>query len=173
MAKDETVGISAELLKDVIKTAVTEAVLASKTASAEDTATVAAQAAITAARTMQDQWWDEKTYPEISPLNPLGEKDHPRPDVVGEVYWAGALLRKEQMTREEIELTNRVQPGDFWATGTDDAPLLIRVVNMEPSGSTHRRLNIVLPGLSDPDTRNRLPSMRRILTDIVGAPVPA
>jgi hypothetical protein len=173
MAKDEVVGISADLLKEVIKTAVAEAVVASRGTTTEDVAAVAAKAATEAARSLQDQWWDEKTYPEKSVFNPLGEKDHPRPPVNGEVFWAGAMLRREQLTREEIDLINKVTPGDYWVNGNDDTPLLIRVINMEPSGSTVRRLNIVLPGLHDPDSRNRLPSMRRILTDVVGAAVPA
>lgn len=172
MAKD-SMELTPELLKDVIKTAVAEAVIATKSNDPNEMATLAAQAAASAAKTLQDQWWDEKTYPEISSLNPLGEKDHPRPEIVGEVFWAGARLRKGDLTREEIDLVNLLQPGDYWFTGNDDARLLLQIINLEPAGSNQRRLQVKLPGLTDPNTRSNYPSMRRILSEVVGAMSPA
>jgi|MudIll2142460700_1097286.scaffolds.fasta_scaffold464496_1 hypothetical protein len=167
---DEQIAISPETLKDIIAGAVSQAVQANQNRSADELAEVVAKATASATQTLKDQWWDEKLYPEISVYNPLGEKDHPRPEIEGEVYWAGAMLRKTFLTREEIELINRLQPGEFWFTGNDDARLLLRVVNLEPSGSNQRRLNVILPGLSDPNVRTNYPSMTRILREVLGVP---
>ena len=174
MPKETDVTLSADLLKDVIKTAVSEAVAQAtpQATSPDDLADVVAKATAAATQTLKDQWWDERTYPEKSVFNPLGEKDHPRPEIHGEVYWAGAMLRKEALTLEEIELVNQLVPGDFWFTGNDDSRMLLRVVNLEPAGSSQRRLNILLPGLVDPNVRSNYPSMKRILSDAL-ASVPA
>ena len=80
---------------------------------AEAISTIAAKAATTASETLKDQWWNEAKYPNISAFNPAGEKAHPRPELKGDVYWAGYLLRGDELTREEIDLLNQVQPGSY------------------------------------------------------------
>jgi hypothetical protein len=150
--------------------AVSQAIQTSQTRPTEELAEVVAKATAAAAQTFQEKWYDERTYPDISVFNPLGEKDHPRPDLHGEVYWAGAMLKREQLTREEIEAVNQLQPGEFWFTGNDEARMLLRIINLEPAGSTQRRLNVILPGLSDPNTRVNYPSMLRILREVLAVP---
>ena len=57
--------------------------------------------------------------PEISFLNPLGERDHPRPELKCRIVWAGYEEKKESLTREEIELLNQIEPGDYRVTKSD------------------------------------------------------
>lgn len=103
---------------------------------------------------------------QVSHLNPLGERDHPRDDIQGEVYWVGARLDKFQLTQEEISLVNQLVPGEYWFRGNDDRPILFRAVNLEPAGSNRRRLLCLFPCV-DPDQRQNLPPMRRMLADVV------
>jgi hypothetical protein len=172
MAKDAgEVTISTDVLRDVIATAVAEAVKAvAPQNSAADLAAVVAKATAEAARALAPEQYRSVRGEEKSVFNPQGERDHPRPDVEGDIYWAGAQLRREQLTWEEIDLINRLQPGEFWFSGNDEGRLLLRIMNLEPAGSNKRRLNIILPGLSDPNTRSNYPSMKRILQDILSVP---
>lgn len=105
-------------------------------------------------------------YPHISSLNPLGDLEHPRDDIRGEVYWVGSRLDKDQMTQEEITLVNQLSPGEYWFDGNDGRRILFRCVNLEPAGSNKRRLMCLFPCV-DPDSRNNLPPMRRMLRDVV------
>jgi len=70
-------------------------------------------AGIAEANMKSRQWWDESTFPDISPLNPLGELAHPRPNLRREVWWVGFHLPKNELMREEIELLNQLKPGEY------------------------------------------------------------
>lgn len=59
------------------------------------------------------QWWNEAEFPNISHLNPKGEKDHPRPEFTRNVFWLGYLCQKQDHTAAEIELINQIQPGKY------------------------------------------------------------
>lgn len=114
---------------------------------------------------LRDGEWNIKNYPARSVLNPLGEKDHPRPDIHGEIFWVGTLLRKDEHTREEIELLNKLQPGVYhngeW-----------KVIDLAPGVRNQRKLLVVFP-CADRDKRSELPSMvemLRIMTGEVGEP---
>lgn len=49
---------------------------------------------------------ENQTHPDISYLNPLGERDHPRPPLKRPTFWAGQPLYREDLSREEIDLLN-------------------------------------------------------------------
>src|SRR5690349_17835207 len=59
------------------------------------------------------KFWNLANYPAISAFNPKGEKDAPRPDILGEVFWLGFLLQKEELTPAEIALVNQLEPGHY------------------------------------------------------------
>lgn len=109
---------------------------------------------------LRDGEWNIKNYPARSVLNPLGEKDHPRPDIHGEIFWVGTLLRKDEHTREEIELLNKLQPGVYhngeW-----------KVIDLAPGVRNQRKLLVVFP-CADRDKRSELPSMVEMLRIMTG-----
>ena len=61
---------------------------------------------------------ENKFPPMISAFNPRGDKDFPRPQLKCEMFipWP---VQNEACTREEIELLNLLQPGEFYITRTD------------------------------------------------------
>lgn len=79
---------------------------------AEMVARLASQTAVAAADHTR-QWWDESKFPQKSHFNPLGEKDHPRPDLRREILWLGYPLQKSELTRDEIERLNKIEPGNY------------------------------------------------------------
>lgn len=135
-------------------------------------AQIAAEAATQSAKVLRDQWWDEKTDPQKSHFNPLGEKDHPRDEINGLVYWGGHVLQRDQLTQDEIELVNALKPGDFYIRTVSDRDLLIRVINLEPVGSPARRLLVLFPCATQ-DQRSDLPSMKSMIRQMLGTPVAA
>ena len=133
---------------------------------AEAISTIAAKAATTASETLKDQWWNEAKYPNISAFNPAGEKAHPRPELKGDVYWAGYLLRGDELTKEEIDLLNQVQPGSYRMRdrGGNDQPFIVR--DLDPTVRGSRRLLILFP-CTDTDQRHNLPTMVEMLTQVL------
>ena len=72
-------------------------------------------------KAVQKQRPENVAGPEISALNPLGERDHPRPELPCPKVWLGGFpIDREQSTREELELINRLQPGEYTVTRVDD-----------------------------------------------------
>ena len=57
--------------------------------------------------------------PMFSHTNPLGERENPRPELKCKMYWVGYELFKEGLTRLEIDLVNRMQPGSYRVTKAD------------------------------------------------------
>lgn len=98
----------------------------------------------------------EMEYPAISPLNPLGEREHPRPEIDGEVFFVGWRMDAKAHTLEEIELINQVKPGVFYVKGMTGDQVRVDVIDMEPGLEGHRKLFIRLPHTT-PDERARLP----------------
>lgn len=55
-----------------------------------------------------------KTHPAISVFsNPLGDREHPRPDLKCPMFWIGYPIEKDTTTAEEIQLLNLAEPGLF------------------------------------------------------------
>lgn len=93
-------------------------------------------------------------------------KAHPRPELKGDVYWAGYLLRGDELTREEIDLLNQVQPGSYRMRdrGGNDQPFIVR--DLDPTVRGSRRLLILFP-CTDTDQRHNLPTMVEMLTQVL------
>ena len=74
-----------------------------------------------------------KTHPEnvdhpgISVFNPDGDVAHPKPDLKCKFYWVGYDMRPETLTRQEIELLNRLTPGEYRVTKSDGVGIPFRV----------------------------------------------
>lgn len=49
---------------------------------------------------------ENERHPDISALNPEGERDHPRPKLARKVFFAGIELKADDLSRTEIELLN-------------------------------------------------------------------
>src|ERR1041385_2879316 len=123
-------------------------------------AEVATKAGADVFEKLSGQWWDVRQYPGISVFNPLGEKNHPRRELVGKVFWLGYLLHKDELTAPEIELVNQLQPGIYhngsWS-----------VINLRPGVANTQELLVLFP-CKDPDARANLPrSMTEMLREMV------
>lgn len=123
-------------------------------------AEVATKAGADVFEKLSGQWWDVRQYPGISAFNPLGEKNHPRPELVGKVFWLGYLLHKDELTKAEIDYINQLQPG-LYHNGT------WTVMNLRPGVANTQELLVLFP-CKDPDVRANLPrSMTEMLREMV------
>jgi hypothetical protein len=120
-------------------------------------ARIASEAAVAASQKVRDQWWDDTNFPDVSSFNPLGERDHPRPELDGEIYWVGTRLTKDELTREEILALNQLRPGYYhrgqWVV-TDLAP-----------GSGSRKYLVMFPTM-DAGMRADLPSLLAMVEEM-------
>lgn len=133
---------------------------------AEVVASIAAKAAIEAGEALAGKWWDVVKYPGVSAFNPLGEKAHPRPELAGDIYWSGYLIKGDECTREEIDLLNQLRPGSWLvkSRGGNDLPVVVR--DLDPGSRDSRRLLVAFPS-SDADQRSDVPSMVDMLTQML------
>ena len=133
---------------------------------AEAISSIAATAATKASETLKDQWWNEAKYPAISAFNPDGDKANPRPELNGDIYWAGYLYRGDELTREEINLLNQMHPGNFSIRDRGGANQPFIVKDLDPGVRGSRRLLILFP-CTDTDQRHNLPTMVEMLTQVL------
>lgn len=76
--------------------------------------------------TRRGQQKENQFPPRISSLNPRGDKDFPRPQLKCEMM-VPHPLEQEVITREEIELYNLLQPGEFLIKRNDDTRIKVTV----------------------------------------------
>jgi hypothetical protein len=165
--------LTAEQLQQIVQGAVMAAVQATQQMnagkedlSAERIAEITAQASLDAHRraTPGGHAIPIADFHAISYLNPKGERDCPREELRGEVFWAGVLLHKLNLTHEEIALLNRLKPGEYHGKQW-------KVID-KSDGSTTPRLLIQFP-CADFSMRASLPSMLDMLREMVGDTRPA
>lgn len=149
----------AQLLE--IGAAMQAAKVASAGGGAAEVAQAMARAQIEAADFLADRDRKERSGPNVTAFNPKGERDHPRPNIDGEIFWLGTRLHKEELTEAEILLLNRLKPGLYhggqWKV-TDQAP-----------GTGTRNLLIWFPNEEQDDRSNLPPSMVAMLEEMIGA----
>lgn len=104
--------------------------------------------------------WNIANYPERSAFNPKGERALPRPRLNGDIFWVGTPMDEREMSREEIEAANAIEPGIYHGGQW-------KVVNLAP-GMNKRALLVVFPCV-EPDQRSSLPSMLAMLREMSGA----
>mgnify|MGYP001585291533 CR=1 FL=1 len=114
----------------------------------------------------------ENTFnpPMISSLNPLGERDHPRPDLKCKMIWVGFKITKECLTREEIELLNRLVPGDYRVTKADGRSIPFRVDAKYADSGKLEHLSCHFPCKMTEDRQNH-GSMTAYLREALGEAV--
>lgn len=99
---------------------------------------------------------ENKQPPLISVFNPLGDRDHPRPELKCKTYQNGYQLEREQLTTEEIELVNVITPGDYRVTKADGQVVPFTVSGeVDNAGQVQKKL-IAFPSKGE-DRHNHLP----------------
>jgi len=137
------------------------------TLDAEMVATLAAKAAASATATVTNQDVNDFSRdPRKSVFNPLGERDHQNPSLKGDIYWAGYLLKGDELTRQEIELTNQLKPGHYEIQSRSGGMLPFTVTNLDPGSKDVRRLLVLFPCMTA-DQRYELPTMVEMLNQVL------
>lgn len=92
-----------------------------------------------------------KTIPEnvapplISHYNPEGERDAPREPLKCQMLWVGYDLKTDTLTKDEIALLNRLQPGAFRVTKADGTVMPFTVTAKHNDRLELERLEVSFP----------------------------
>lgn len=133
-----------------------------KVAMGQQTANTAAADAI---RKSQDP--SNMFVPNVSVFNPRGERDHPRPKLKCRMFlpWEAEV---ESLTREEIELLNLLEPGEFYIRRNDESRILIEIkANVNPNTGAFDRLLMNSETGFNNDYHWLIPPMRNMLRQIL------
>jgi hypothetical protein len=118
--------------------------------------------------------------PHISAFNPRGEKDYPMPPLKCEVNMPFPQRPGlHGFTREEVELMNLVEPGDYVIELNDGNPQRVSVIGKK-NHADGRLEGLTFSGPLDPDSgrytplftaenKQRFPTCANLLRQIVGA----
>ena len=106
-------------------------------------------------------------FPGKSALNPLGDHAHPRPELKCRMFWVGYKLSKEGLTHEEIELLNRVQPGEYRVTKSHGRSIPFTVAARLGTDGRLEQMTFHFPCKSTED-RHDHNSMTAYLREILG-----
>lgn len=105
--------------------------------------------------------------PNVSVFNPRGERDHPRPQLKCKMFlpWEAEV---ESLTREEIELLNLLESGEYYIRRNDESRILITIgVSTNPnSGKADRLLMNSETGFNN-DYHWLIPPLRSMLRQIL------
>jgi hypothetical protein len=111
---------------------------------------------------------DNEHCPEMSVFNPLGERDHPRPDLVCEMFLGPYLLEKQTLLSKEIEYLNQLEPGSYEVTKGDGTTVPFHVIpTWRLDGRTVEKLTIAFP-CADDEQRQNYPPFVQMLREVVG-----
>jgi hypothetical protein len=113
--------------------------------------------------------------PLVSDLNPLGERDHPRPALPYTFTMNGAEMPEDKFTIEENALITQITPGQYRVTKTDDTQVIVSVVPVRDSTSGQiTKMNILGPfgNKHNPEQAKNWPPLRVWLAEALGVPVP-
>jgi hypothetical protein len=113
--------------------------------------------------------------PLISSLNPLGERDHPRPEFHCPTLFCGMEQEREACSADEITMLNLIEPGRYRVQKTDGS-LAVMTVYPEIDSASERMVkkHIVLPGMKDQTGlgRQNWPGMLVLLAQAMGFELP-
>jgi hypothetical protein len=120
------------------------------------------------AKAMRKQLRPENdTHPDVSVYNPRGERDHPRPHLVCEMYLGPYPLERDVLTWKEIELLNQLEPGLYDITKADGSVVPFHVIpRLRVDGKTVERLTIAFP-CADDDQKQNFPPFATMLREVV------
>lgn len=114
---------------------------------------------------------DDLNFPRVSVYSyPEGDKARPRPVFKCPVFWNGFDLDWDTTTAAELELINRLEPGDYTFRRIDGRTLeKVAIVGERNASGQLSKLSVDFPTKEHRDT---LPSMLSMLMDIVGVKTP-
>jgi len=120
------------------------------------------------ARAMRKQLRPEnETHPDFSVFNPRGERDHPRPQLVCEMFLGPYPLERQTLTVKECELLNQLEPGLYDITKADGSVVPFHVIpRLKVDGRTIDRITIAFP-CADDDQKQNFPSFATMLREVV------
>lgn len=101
--KDTNTLLADALLKLADKLEVYDGANASAGITAEQLSTILTENAKSTRKALRPE---NERHPDISALNPEGERDHPRPKLTRKCFFAGIELKADDLSRTEIELLN-------------------------------------------------------------------
>jgi len=96
-------------------------------------------------------------HPDVSAFNPDGERDNPRPELRRKTFWIGVPLIKDELTKAEIELFNKIEHNMTARGGQWTAEIK----------NNGQELHINFPNATI-DERMDLPSMRVLMHELIG-----
>lgn len=108
--------------------------------------------------------------PRISVFNPSGDRDHPKPPLKCEMFWVGYDLRPEVLTPEEVDLMNRLEPGEYVVMKADRTQIPLTVTAKRNSNLKLERLDVWFPCKGQ--DRHNHGSMESYLRQVLGESIP-
>lgn len=105
--------------------------------------------------------------PDFSVFNPRGEKAHPRPKLKCRMFipWEAEW---ESLTREEIELLNLLEPGEFFLKRNDESRVIMTVkADINPNSGKYDRLLMNSETALNNDYHWLMPPLRIWLREIL------
>jgi hypothetical protein len=140
-----------------------------------------AQSEVQKAQLKQTAPKDNGRVPLISVFNPRGEKDFPMPVLKCE-FWAPwrESPTYHSFDREEVELVNLLEPGQYTVELTDGSPIQVSIVGVRNS-ETGKLERLSMHGAKDETTghysslftnerRQIYPSLKEMLRQMIGEP---
>lgn len=105
--------------------------------------------------------------PDISCFNPRGEREHPRPKLQCKMFFPWEA-EWESMTREEIELANLLEAGEYYVKRNDDSRIIMNIkTTIHPNTMKPERLLINHDTALNNDYHWLMPPMRMWLRQIL------
>lgn len=105
--------------------------------------------------------------PDVSVFNPRGERDHPRPKLKCKMFlpWEAEW---ESLTREEIELLNLLETGEFFIKRNDESRIMMSVAgSVNPNNGRYDRLLMNSETALNNDYHQLMPPLRQWVRQIL------
>ncbi len=122
-----------------------------KQARETDNADIKARTAVDAERLLLEreramrEMPENKQPPLISVFNPLGDRDHPRPELRCKTLWCGTEVKGDVETVEELTLLNQLVPGDFRVTKGNGEQIAFKVEARKDSAGKLEQVSVSFP----------------------------
>lgn len=105
--------------------------------------------------------------PDMSVFNPRGERDFPRPQLKCRMFLPWEAER-ESLTREEIELLNLLEPGEFFIRRNDESRMMVDIkATINPNSGKFDRLLMNSETGFNNDYHWLVPPLRHMLRQIL------
>lgn len=120
------------------------------------------------------QWkpQENRRSPEVSVYNPLGERDHPRPQLKCQMMNGPYPIERDTLTWEEIDLLNQLEPGVFSVQRTDGSYMRLTITGERDANDTLTKLTIRYPMANEEDNKH-VPRLVPMLQQILGMAAPS